>query len=123
MSERSEKAISYHKNFYSCSASVLCAYCDLIGMSETDARNAAMPFAGGKQGKCGAVLSAEYIMDRKLGKNADAAKNDFEKKFTDMNKSILCAELKGKNTGKPLRSCRGCVFDAVMLLDEIIDRS
>ena len=120
MSERVEKAINNHKSFYSCSAAVMCAYCDLAGMTEQEAKTASMPFAGGRQGKCGAVLAAEYIIDKISGQNAGELKARFEDKFTDMNKSLLCSELKGRLTGKPLRSCRGCVTDAAQLLDEII---
>lgn len=121
MSGRTEKAINYHKSFCSCSESVLCAFCDTAGISEKDAKKAAVPFAGGKMGKCGAVLAAEYIIDKKYGEEAEKIKSLFEEQFIQMNRSVNCAELKGRLTGKPLRSCRGCVSDAADLLEKIID--
>ena len=121
MSERTEKAINNHKNFYSCSAALLCAFSDAAGISEQDARTAAVPFAGGRMGKCGAVLSAEFIIEKKYGDKAPALKEEFEERFIAMNKSVLCSELKGRLTGKPLRSCRGCVTDASELLDSILE--
>ena len=121
MSNRAEKAVNNHKSFYSCSASVLCAFCDEAGISEAEAKSAAAPFAGGKMGKCGAVLAAEYIIDRKYGDKAPEIRQQFEERFSEMNGSLMCAELKGRLTGKPLRSCRGCVTDAAELLDEILD--
>ncbi len=121
MSERTERAINNHKNFYTCSGAVMCAFCDLAGMSEQEAGTAAMPFAGGRQGKCGAVLAAEYIINKVCGDDPEPRIKQFEDRFTGMNGSLLCSELKGRLTGKPLRSCRGCVTDAAQLLDEILD--
>ena len=120
MSEKSEKAINNHKNFYSCSAAVLCAYADDAGIGEAQAKAAAAPMAGGKMIKCGAVLAAEYVLDKKLGDKAEDAKRAFENKFSEMNRTLNCKELKGALTGKPIRSCRGCVKDAAALLDEIL---
>lgn len=121
MSDKVEKAINNHKSFYPCSAAVMCAFCDDAGISEQEARTAAMPFAGGKMGKCGAVLAAEYIIDRKFGDKAPEKKAEFEENFRRMNQSLMCAELKGRFTGKPLRSCRGCVTDAAELLDKMLE--
>lgn len=121
MSEKVEKAINNHKNFYSCSASILGAFAKEAGITDSEAKTAAAPMAGGRMGKCGAVLAAEYVIDRKYGDKADTLKEQFEKKFTDMNRSLMCRELKGALTGKPLRSCRGCVTDAAQILDEILD--
>lgn len=41
---------------------------------------------------------------------------EFEKK----NSSIICSQLKGVDTGTPLRSCNGCIEDAVELLDKYL---
>ena len=119
MSERSEKAVKNHKSFYSCSASVMCAFADEIGISEQEAKTVAAPFAGGRMGKCGAVLAAEYILSQKYGDRNERITR-FEKMFTDANRSVICRELKGALTGSPLRSCRGCVTDAAEMLDIIL---
>ncbi|MBO6230464.1 MAG: C_GCAxxG_C_C family protein [Ruminiclostridium sp.] len=123
MSEKVEKAINNHKNFYPCSAAVLCAFSDEAGLSEQEAKQAAMPMAGGKMGKCGAVLAAEYVLEKKLGSDAVSAKAEFEKRFTEMNRTLMCKELKGALTGKIIRSCRGCVTDAAEILADILERS
>ena len=120
MSERSEKAVNNHKNFNSCSASVLCAFADAADITEQEARTAAAPYAGGRMGKCGAVLAAEYVIDKKFGAEAEGIKAEFERRFKEMNSTVVCEELKGSLTGKPIRSCRGCVTDAAELLDEIL---
>lgn len=122
MSQRVENAINNHKNFLSCSASVLSAFADAAGITEQEAKKTAAPFAGGKMGKCGAVLAAEYVIDKTCGDRADAVKAEFERRFTEMNRTLMCKELKGALTGKPIRSCRGCVTDAAELLDEILSK-
>ncbi len=114
---RTEKAIENHKSFKSCSESVLGAFRDEIGLDESQVRSIAMPFAGGRQGKCGAVLAAEYVLKEKYGAAAGSRIAEFEREFIGMNKSVMCRELKGGLTGKPLRSCRGCVTDAAELLE------
>ena len=118
---RAENAVANHKNFYPCSAAVMCAFADIAGISEENARKAAMPFAGGKMGKCGAVLAAEYIIERAFPGRADELKERLENEFLQMNSSVQCAELKGRMTGKPLRSCRGCVTDAAELLERMLE--
>ncbi len=120
MSEKVEKAINNHKSFYPCSAAVLCAFADDAGISEAEAKKAAAPMAGGRMGKCGAVLAAEYVLDKKFGDASEPLKKEFEQRFTEMNQTLVCKELKGALTGKVIRSCRGCVTDAAELLDDII---
>ena len=120
MGIKAEKAAEYHKSFNSCSASVLRAFAEDAGISDSDAKKTAAPFAGGKMGKCGAVLAAEYVIEKKFGAGSESKKALFDQQFTDMNKSLMCKELKGSLTGKPLRSCRGCVTDAAELLEKMI---
>lgn len=119
MAEKANNAIQNHKNFYSCSAAVLCAFADEIGLGEQEAKAVAAPFAGGKMGKCGAVLAAEYILSQKYPVKAQQLISDFESEFTGMNQTVMCRELKGALTGKPLRSCRGCVTDAAKILEKM----
>ena len=40
--------------------------------------------------------------------------------FVKKNGSIVCREIKGVDTGKVLRSCDGCIEDAVELLDKYL---
>ena len=117
---KAEKAAANHSHFYSCSASVLCAFAEDAGLDEKEAKSLAAPMAGGRQGKCGAVLAAEYVLAKKYPGDAQAKTVEFEKAFTQMNKSVICAELKGGLTGSVLRSCRGCVTDAAELLEKLL---
>lgn len=117
---RTDKAIENHKSFYTCSASVLCAFADEIGLSQQEARSVAAPMAGGRMGKCGAVMAAEYVLSKRFPEQADEMISKLDSEFKDMNKSLLCRELKGALTGSPLRSCRGCVTDAAHILDKML---
>ena len=81
---KSQKAVENHKHFQSCSASVLNAFCDDAGMTAAEAAAAAAPMAGGRMGKCGAVLAAETVLAKKFGAS-DPRIAAFEEKFTGMN--------------------------------------
>ena len=41
-------------------------------------------------------------------------------KFLEKNSSVICREIKGVDTGKVLRSCDGCIADAVEFLQEYL---
>jgi hypothetical protein len=115
-----QKAVDNHKHFYSCSAAVLCAFAQQAGLSVQEAKSEAAPFAGGRMGKCGAVLAAEYVLRRMYPEQADEKAAELEERFRRMNQSVMCRELKGGLTGSVLRPCRGCVSDAAELLEEMI---
>jgi hypothetical protein len=121
MTENTSKAIEYHKSGLSCSASVLNAFRNEISLDEKQALLTAMPMAGGRMTKCGAVLAAEYVIRNKYPDDiAEKKIKEFEQEFISMNKSVICRELKGSGTGKVLRSCRGCFTDSAEFLSEII---
>lgn len=120
---KAEQAVENHKNHYPCSSAVLSAFAEDAGISEQEALQISRPMAGGRMGKCGAVLAAEYVIEKIYGDQAETKKQEFEQKFIDMNQSIVCRELKGIGTGKVLRSCRGCVTDAAELLEKFCNQS
>lgn len=100
----------------SCAAAVLTTYLDEVGMNEYEAKMAAMPMAGGRMGKCGAVLAAEEV----LKVQAPDKLEQLEKLFAEKNGSIMCNELKGRTGGPMLRSCPGCVEDACEILEKLL---
>jgi hypothetical protein len=120
MGTRADKAVNNHKSFHTCSGSVLEAFADVIGISEAEAKSISMPFAGGRMGKCGAVLSAEYVLEQKYGEDAAKKIEEFEEKFKAADKgSVMCSDLRGKVPG----SCRACVTDAARILEEMVNES
>lgn len=113
MGTRAEKAVDNHKSFHTCSGSVLEAFADVIGISEAEAQKISMPFAGGRMGKCGAVLSAEYVLEQKFGDSAAEKVVEYEEKFKALDKgSVMCSDLRG--------NCRACVTDAAKVLEEML---
>lgn len=69
--------------------------------------------ACGRAGKCGAVLSAEYMLKQVYGREADIKIAEFEKTFAARGKgSVMCRELMG--------SCRACVTDAALILENML---
>ena len=117
MGVRTDSAVNNHKSFKSCSASVLMAFADRIGINEAEAKNIAAPFAGGRMGKCGAVMAAEYVLEQLYGDNAAQKIEKYEADFIATDKgSVMCEDLRGKVPG----SCRACVTDAARLLEEMI---
>lgn len=133
MGLRKEKAIEFHKNRYTCSQAVACAFCDLVDVDELTMKDMVRRYSGGAYKVCGAVMGAYVIVNYlngnvNLDNPADPIKEDLsllmeiEKKFKEKNSSVICRELKGLDGGKVLRSCRGCVEDAAEILEELISK-
>lgn len=129
-SERVKKALANHKNGYNCAQAVACAYCDLFGVDEKTVfrLTEGFGFGMGTMGTCGAVSGMGFVagMKNSDGNIADPATKkgtyrlmkEMTKAFKVKNSSITCWEIKGVDTGKPLRSCDGCIEDAAKIIEE-----
>ncbi len=118
------------KKGYNCAQAVLCTYKDDLGMSMEDllAFSEAFGLGMGVMSVCGAVSAMCMVASLKTSdKNIDNPKSKAQtykickeliSRFEEKNKSIICKELKGVTTGTPLRSCDGCIMDAVDILEE-----
>lgn len=132
MSERVKKTLENHKKGYNCAQAVVCAYCDLLGVDEKEAFKMAeaFGFGMGTMGTCGAVSAMAALVGMKMSDgnldNPETKKQCYKKikemtnRFKDMNKSIICAEIKGVNGGTVLRSCDGCIEDAAKIVEEML---
>ena len=130
---RVEKALNYHKKGYNCSQAVVCTFCDKIGLDEETAFKVSEGLGFGDSdsyGTCGAVTGMALVMSmiNSTG-NLDAPDSkastykkvrELNSKFREKNGSTICREIKGLDSGKVLRSCDGCIEDAVVLLTEIL---
>ena len=117
MEQSVKRAVDYMRGAYSCSQSVMCAFCEEAGISHDEAKIVAAPYAGGAKVKCGAVWGALLILEKKFGKEAAAEKQtELENKFREKVSSINCREIRGKR----LRPCIGCVEDAASILEGIL---
>jgi C_GCAxxG_C_C family probable redox protein len=128
--ERAEKALLNHKKGYNCAQSVVCAYCDVFGIDEETAFRMSEGYGlgMGDMEACGAVTAMAMVTGMKESDgniSSPATKKVCYKKikkmieeFKEKNGTINCRELKGVDTGEPLRSCDGCIEDAVMIIEE-----
>lgn len=126
---RKEIAIENHKKGYNCAQSVLCAFSDKTDFSENELFIMSEAFGGGMgiRGVCGAVSAMVFLAGIKNSKGIDAlpetnkAKSyavtgELIKAFTEKNKSYICETIKGEK----LRSCNGCIEDAIEILENIL---
>lgn len=130
--DRKELGLALHHQKYNCAQSVVCAFRDKFDMEEKDLFRAceAFGFGMGSMGICGAVSGMAMVIgllnsDGNL-ENPSSKKlcyktmKEATNKFIEKNSSVMCYELKGVETKTPLRSCDGCVSDAIEILEEII---
>lgn len=108
---------------YNCAQSVAGAYADIAGIDEETINAVTSAFGTGMgtmEGTCGALVGAGVITGLKINDRVKARSvmkeimTDFKKK----NGSTICRQLKGIDTGVPLRDCPGCCADAAWLLEE-----
>ena len=133
METRVEIAAKKHKKGYNCAQAVACTYCDLVGVDEEMMFKAVEALGlgmGCMEGTCGAVSGACVVAGYKnstanLG-NPDSKGTTYQlskkimEKFTELNKTTLCKELKGADTGIVLRKCSDCVMDAARIVEEVL---
>lgn len=129
MSEAAKKAVANHKKGYNCAQSVACAFCRQLGRDEKEVFELMEAFGlgMGTMGTCGVVSAMAAVVGMKESDgNLDAPgtkkvcykkMKELTEKFIEMNKSTICREIKGVDTGKVLRSCEGCIEDAATILD------
>lgn len=112
---------------YNCAQAVACTLAPLIGADEELCFRAAEGLGGGMGGlteTCGAVSGAAMAIglansngqDDRTSKQATyRIVRKLVSDFREQNGSTLCLELKGIKTKQPLRSCDGCIVDALQL--------
>lgn len=130
---REEKALELHHKGYNCAQSVACSFADITDINEKTLFKLMEGFGlgmGDTYGTCGAISGAIAILGLlksegslngpytkadtyKLARKIDAA-------FRDKNKATVCRALKGLDTKVMLRSCDGCVEDAVIILEKLL---
>lgn len=128
MNSRAEEAVNKKKSGYNCAQAVLCTYCDLAGIDEETAKQMTQAFAGGMctmEASCGAMTGAAIALGL-INKQPGKTMMDIRAMMTafkEQNKSVICKELKGIETGTVLRECNDCVRDAALLLEQQIGMS
>ncbi len=131
---KKELAISLHDKKYNCAQSVACAFSKELGVDRELLFKLCEGFGFGMgcaDGTCGAISGAVALIGLKNSDGnieAPATKAETYKlskellqKFNAKNGSTICRELKGIDTNTVLRSCPGCIEDAVELVQEILN--
>ena len=126
MESRVDLAALKKKSGYNCAQAIASTYCDIAGVDEETMLKLGQAFGtglGNMEGTCGAILGACAIVGLMNENRAEAMQQTREimDKFIEKNKSAICKELKGIETGVVLQSCENCVKDATKFLESIID--
>lgn len=130
---KKEVAIQLHNSRYNCAQSVACAFADEVGVEKETLFKACESFGlgmGGMEGTCGAITGAVMLAgfknsdgsidNPKTKASTYALSRKIVERFQTKNQATRCKDLKGIETGTVLRSCAGCIEDAVELVEEII---
>lgn len=127
-----EKAVSYYKQGYSCSESVISAAID-EGLCDKSLLSVATAFSGGMSSGClcGAVAGAQMVLGANFGKqnsnnneeSARAKAKDFMDEFKNRRKVTCCKALTaGLEFGSPERkqNCAALVEECADILEIMI---
>lgn len=130
---KKELALEYHKKGYNCCQAVACSFCKDFGVSEEEMFRISegFGFGMGMMEVCGALSGLFMIiglnnsvgdLDKGKSTKADTYRKvkDYAEKFKEKNRSLLCRELKGIGSDRPICSCDQCIADAVDLVEEYL---
>ena len=130
---KKELAIQLHDKKYNCAQAVACAFANEIGVDMQTLFQACEGFGlgmGGMNGTCGAISGAVMLAGFKNSDgnidNPGTKASTYQlsrtilDKFAEKNQSTRCRDLKGVDSGTVLRSCPGCIEDAVEIVQEVL---
>ena len=132
---RVARAMEMHKAGFNCAQCVACASADVVGLDENEAFRLMEGFGGGMGGfseTCGAIsggvatfgyLNSGGLQNPKTKGSTYKLARRLVKEFGEKNGSTLCGDLKGLTGGPVLRSCDGCIEDALCMTLDILDEA
>ncbi len=133
MDELKEKAALLHSQGYNCAQSVCAVFADKLPLDEDTLFKLTEGFGAGTgnlQGSCGALSAAVMIAGLFNSGGKDSEKKTkgqtyrltsmINKEFEKKAGAIYCKDIKGVGTGKVLRSCDGCIDDAIDIIRDLI---
>lgn len=131
---KKEYAIELHDRGCNCAQSVACSFANEVSVSEDILMKMTEAFglgAGGMEGMCGALSGALTIAGMKYAdgnieapkskKNTYAVARKICADFKEKCGSLICAELKGVESGKPLIPCPECIKVGVGIAESILE--
>ena len=130
---KKELANKLHDQKYNCAQAVACAFAEEVGVDIQTLFKACEGFGlgmGGMNGTCGAISGAVMLAGfinsdgNTTSPTTKASTYQLSKaileRFEAQNKATRCRDLKGIETGVVLRSCPGCIEDAVEIVQEVL---
>lgn len=128
------QAAAYHERGFNCAQAVVCTLAPALGFDTDTAFRLTEGFGAGMGGMtetCGAISGAVAILSLV---NSEGMENPTTKgrsyqlsreaaaRFKAKNTSTVCRELKGIGSDHgPLRSCPGCIDDAIEIAIELLN--
>ena len=120
------QAAEYHARGFNCAQAVACTLAPAVGLDPQIAFTLTEGFGAGMGGMtetCGAISGAVAIMGFVMSDGMENPKTkgqtyklsrEIAKRFGEKNTTTVCGTLKGIGSNQgPLRSCPGCIDDAV----------
>lgn len=127
-------AADYHAQGFNCAQSVICALAPELGLDPKTAFSLSEGFGAGMGGMseaCGAISGGIMALGQIKSSGFDAPGSKgatyrtaraYCDAFREKNGSTICRELKGVDSeAGPLRSCPGCIDDAIDLFVDALE--
>lgn len=128
-----EKAFMLHNKGYNCAQAVCAVFADKVNLDEDTLFRLCEGFGAGTgnmQGACGALSAAVILAglynsggkDSKIRTKGSTYRltAKINNEFAERIGSIYCKDIKGIETGNILKSCDGCILEAVQIIQEYI---
>lgn len=127
-----ERARELHEAGYNCAQAVACAVAPEIDVDSDQLFRSLEGFGlgmGDMSQTCGAISGAVALVGlvNSNGEDSPTSKGstykvsrEVSRRFAAKNGTTVCRELKGIDTGAVIRSCPGCIDDAVRIVLELI---
>ena len=127
------RALELHARGFNCAQSVACTLAPLVGADEDACFRATEGFGAGMgclTETCGAISGGVTVigMARSNGASNPTSKaatyrivRQLVGRFHEQNGATLCSDLKGVATKQPLRSCDGCIEDALAITIDLLE--
>lgn len=127
------QAAEYHARGFNCAQAVACTLAPAVGLDPQVAFTLTEGFGAGMGGMtetCGALsgavailglLNSEGMANPTTKRHSYKLSREAAARFKDKNTTTICRELKGVGSDAgPIRSCPGCIDDAVEIAIQII---
>ncbi len=129
-----ELADQKHRAGYNCAQAVACSFAEEVGVDEALLYRVCEGFGGGlgcARGQCGALSGAAVLaglvnsdgdIEHPAQTKASTTKLSAAmlKIFVEKAGALVCRDIKGAGTGKPLTSCADCIAIAVEAVQEVL---